>query len=389
MTHPITLPVLAAALLTMAAGAFCETAEDYYNRGVAEHARRDFESAIADFTKAIELDPGLAPAYVERGRARYMKYDLSGALADYSKAIEVKPDFAEAYQMRGDAKVAKNDMDGAIVDFTKAIDLVPRYAQAYEMRGYAKGEKGDVDGGVADYTRAIELDPGFTIAYDHRARLRDKKGDLEGEIADYTKVIGLTPKEMFPYLNRSQARKAKGDLAGAVADCNKAIALNPRNDGMGYSLLGYLHYDLRDFTNSLADFRRTLQTLPTFDDAHFRVWLIRARMGDADAGTAELKAYLVARAAKKPEDWSAKIGRFLDGQLTEPEFLDDAKSAQPGTESRQLCDAYFYAGSKHLLAGEKAAAADCFQKSIATNVKNSSQYASAAVELKALTAGNN
>jgi lipoprotein NlpI len=122
----------------------------------------------------------------------------------------------------------------------------------------------------------------------------------------------------------------------------------------------------------------------TNDYAHFRVWLSRARLGQTEAATTELQQYLSGRANGKPEDWASQVGHFLAGQMAEPDFLAAAKNADPKTESGQLCEAYFYAGSKRLLAGDKAAATDYFQKSIATGMKAYIEYTTAEAELNFL-----
>jgi lipoprotein NlpI len=112
--------------------------------------------------------------------------------------------------------------------------------------------------------------------------------------------------------------------------------------------------------------------------------LSRARLGEADAATTELREYLSGRTYGKTEEWTSRIGHFLAGQLAEPEFLAAAKDADPKKEAGQLCEAYFYAGTKRLLAGDKATATEYFQKSIATEMKGYYEYASAAAELKFL-----
>ncbi len=82
-----------------------------------------------------------ASAYNNRGNAKKDKGDLDGAIADYNRAIELDPKYASAYYARGTAKDAKGDPDGATADFNRAIELKPRLAIAYKFRGAVKNAK--------------------------------------------------------------------------------------------------------------------------------------------------------------------------------------------------------------------------------------------------------
>lgn len=103
--------------------------------------------------------PATAADYVKSGFALEEKGDLDGAIADYTKAIEIDPRYARAYDNRGSARAKKGDPDGAIADYSKAIELDPRYPLAYIGRGLARSDKGDLDGAISDYSKAIEIDP--------------------------------------------------------------------------------------------------------------------------------------------------------------------------------------------------------------------------------------
>jgi lipoprotein NlpI len=56
---------------------------------------------MADYSKAIKLNPGLAEAYYNRGLAGHLKSDTPGALADFDKAIEINRDWAWPHKNRG------------------------------------------------------------------------------------------------------------------------------------------------------------------------------------------------------------------------------------------------------------------------------------------------
>ena len=111
------------------------------NRGIACRDKGEIDSAIENFTKAIELSPDLAIAYSNRGVAYGEKGDIDRAIADFTEAIELQPDFADAYYNRGIAYHEKREYDRAIVDYTMTIGLKPDLVEAYNNRGDAYSEK--------------------------------------------------------------------------------------------------------------------------------------------------------------------------------------------------------------------------------------------------------
>ena len=64
---------------------FGQTAEEYYNRGNSKAKAKDYYGAIADYTKAIEINPNDAGAYYNRGISKYYLGDKNGACQDARK----------------------------------------------------------------------------------------------------------------------------------------------------------------------------------------------------------------------------------------------------------------------------------------------------------------
>ena len=58
----------------------------YNNIGISKADLKDFEGAVSDYTKAIELNPFYREAYYNRGIARYYLSDINGACQDARKA---------------------------------------------------------------------------------------------------------------------------------------------------------------------------------------------------------------------------------------------------------------------------------------------------------------
>jgi tetratricopeptide (TPR) repeat protein len=75
-------------------------AEDYEREGRDKfNQQRDYEGAIKDFSKAIELDPSRASAYSSRGLAKYYLLNKEGACADWIKASQ-KGDVTSLYLLK-------------------------------------------------------------------------------------------------------------------------------------------------------------------------------------------------------------------------------------------------------------------------------------------------
>jgi len=233
---------------------------------------------------------------------------------------------------------------------------------------------------LSAFNRAIELDPKLHVAYLSRGHLQRQKGDVDAALADYSKAIAAHPGDPECYLARHQAYRDKGNSEAALKDVSRAIGLVPQF-GMPLAIRGYFRYDAGAWKESLADFRRSNDLLlppQQRDYVVMRIYLLRSRMGEGKQAVPDLEEYLEKRAPQPDPDWPRTILRFLAGSLKEDEFLKEAVSPE------QKCEAFFYAGTQRLIAGDKKGAEEQFTACLATNVKDYTEIASAAAELATL-----
>ena len=240
----------------------------YSNRGGAYREKGEFDDAIADFTKAIELEPDCADTFSNRGGAYRNKGEFDEAIADFTKAIDLEPDFTLAYYGLGLAYDDKGEIEKAIGNFDKAIELDPDYAEAYSDRGGAYARKGDFDIAIANYNKAIELNPDYAVAYNNRGIAYVGKAEVDTAIKDFTTAIELNPGYFEAYNRRGTAYGLKGDLDTAINDFDKAIALNP-NYVLAYNNRGLAYEKKGESDMAIRDYSRAIKINPDYVDAYY------------------------------------------------------------------------------------------------------------------------
>ena len=224
----------------------------YSNRGSAYTSVHKYDDAIADYDRAIALNPNDAAAYDSRGVAKTHKGDYDGAIADSSRAIALDPNDAAAYYNRGIVKAHKGDYDGTIADCSRAIALDPNNAAPYDNRGFAKLNKGDYDGAIDDCSCAIAIDPNYAAAYNNRGTAKARKGDYDSAIDDYDRAIAIDPNNAPLHDNRGVAKLSIGDYDGAIDDCSRSIELEP-DEALAYRNRGMIWLRLSEWDNARED----------------------------------------------------------------------------------------------------------------------------------------
>ncbi len=127
-----------------------QTAEEYLSNGNDDFKLGNFDQAIFEYTKAIDINPNLAKAYNNRGVAYAQEGSLSRAIADFTMAIADNLRDAEAYNNRGHAYAEQGNLSQAIFDYTKAIEINTSYVKAYNNRETAYYKLKEYDKAWAD-----------------------------------------------------------------------------------------------------------------------------------------------------------------------------------------------------------------------------------------------
>ena len=258
----------------------------YVSRGIAFSEKKNYDRALADFDRAIQLEPNLMEAYFDRGKLYSSLRDSDRAIADYDKAIQIEPQWAVTYLLRGSEHSAKRNYDLAIADFDKVLQLSPGDANAYSLRGIAYASKGNSVRAIDDFSKAIELDPGSDGGYYNRGRAYSENGDHDKALLDLDKAIQLNPQLTNAYVDRGIVYGNKHEYDRAIADFDKAIQLDPQGTGVHYNR-GLVYLKKGDYDRAIADYDREIQLNPQEASAYHNRGAAYANKGDLKRAIAD------------------------------------------------------------------------------------------------------
>jgi tetratricopeptide (TPR) repeat protein len=271
----VATPAPAASASTTAADAAAQPAQPqqldaagYARRGSASASRREYEPALADLSKAIELDPGNADYFYERGRAYASSQQTDKALEDFSQAIRLKPDDVPPLMARAEIRVRRNDPAEAISPDLDAADhaapkqgdmrlelgglyqrvrnypaAVAQYddwidshhrddiqmPRARNARCTARALAGQgLDQALEDCNFAVRRDPKVAAYFDSRGFVYLRQGKYDKAISDYDAALALDPKIAWALYGRGLARQHLGQEAAGQTDIAAATAIAPK-----------------------------------------------------------------------------------------------------------------------------------------------------------------
>jgi tetratricopeptide (TPR) repeat protein len=302
------------------------------------------EITIAEHTAALEIDPHQVTVFVNRGTAYARQGELDKAIADYTRALELQPD-AALYRRRALAHARKRALDEAIADYTESLRLEPRNAEAHANRGLVYAQKNDHEHALADYNEALRQNPRDPILLFNRGNTHYARGDHNLALADYTEVIRLDSRNLWAHSNRGKLHVLRGDYARAVADFTRVLQLDPNNihalcdRAAAYSAMHQHEHAVADYSTALG-----LQPgITLYNDRG----LEHVALGNLDAALADF-TQAIALGPDFPGPYLLRANAFADKGEFDKAFADFSEAIRLDPE---YSGGWFDRGNLHLRRG--------------------------------------
>ncbi|NEQ67167.1 MAG: tetratricopeptide repeat protein [Symploca sp. SIO2D2] len=296
----------------------------FFRCGNSYGSMEQYDKALQQFNRAIELEPKYFEAIAERGMIyRWMKR-YEEALQDFNLALELDPKDDWAITNRGVTYGIMERYEEALQDFNRALELDPKSDEAIAQRGVTYGIMERYEEALQDFNRALELDPKSDEAIANRGTAYMLMERYEEALQDFDRAIELNPKSDEAIAQRGATYILMERYEKALQDFNQAIELNPKSDEV-IANRGFTYILMACYEEALKDFNQAIELNPKYDWAIAQRGVTYQRMERYEEALKDFN-----RAIKiAPKSFEAIANRGVTYQLMElyEEALQDLNQA--------------------------------------------------------------
>lgn len=309
--------VLSMAMLLASCGGKEERKAKYLERGKAYLAEENWDKARIEIKNVLQIDPKSAEAYYLMGQVEEKRQEWSKAYGNYSKAVELDPGLVDArarlaqfYLLQANVFKSQDDREGeakALGQAQQAIDDVlnkqPTSVAGRTLQASMLQREGKVDEAISLLESVVKDDPSYGPA----AGLLASLYELAGRSSDAEKLLIRsieTAKESIPLkLHLAQLYVREKKSADAEAMLRNVIELRP--DDIAHRVrLAQLFVQSDQNDKAKAVMREAIE----HDPSDAQRYLMLADLLIAKESDESARAFLIDSIAKKPEMYELRLG---------------------------------------------------------------------------------
>lgn len=296
----------------------------YWNK----RTRDGIDNGIANFQKAIDLDPNFALAYVGLADSYsvmpsygYMSPAKAFPLATTAiqQGLQIDPDLAEAHSTYGLVLASQWGWSEAETEFKRALEIDPKSAEShYKYAVQFLEPVGRFDDAIREMETALELDPLSIPIGANLAGIYVYNRKYDAGLEQAQKVYALDPGHTTAIIWLANAYEAKEKYDEAIELCEKSLRSLPDNQdllliaGSSYARSGRPE-ETRRIILKLENMAKTQYV------SFYRIATLYGDLGDKD------RAFSALEKAYEEQDWEItrlKVDPFMDTLRDDPRYKE-------------------------------------------------------------------
>jgi protein O-mannosyl-transferase len=220
-----------------------------------------FEAAMDQYRRAIQLDPNEAMAHCNYATTLWLRGRLDEAEAQFQEAIRIAPDYQLAHANYCDLLLKHGDLPAAELQVRQLMRIAPEDPGTLYRYGYWLMLSGDLDAAETQLSKASQADPDYLPPRLAQARLSRQRGRLNEAVQEYQSILQQSPASERARLGLAETFCLLGRSANAVPCYREILQTDPDNpdvkNGFGLTLL-----EQGDLAGAESEFTSALQGDP-------------------------------------------------------------------------------------------------------------------------------
>ncbi len=168
-----------------------ENSNYFFNRGLFFQQAKEWEKALANYSKAEQLNPDNADTYNNKGVVYKEMGQFDRAIDEFLRAVFLNPQYAKAFNNIGVVYYMQKNYQEAIKNYQKAIDLNPENLEAFNNLAIVYKNKNEFEKARAVLNQALSMNPDHPGTNYNLAVLYEESKEITPALHYYRRFVEL------------------------------------------------------------------------------------------------------------------------------------------------------------------------------------------------------
>lgn len=272
--------------LTLKINATPSDANLYHNRALLYIEQRNFQYAMGDVEKAIDIDSTKADYFITLSDLHFIANKTFQAKAALEKSISLDPQNIKARLKLAEIFFIVRKYQEAIDNLSAVLKIEPANTKALFMKGMIYKESGDTANAISTFQTVIDNDQNDYNAYMQLGVIYEAKANALA-VQYFTGALRINPRSEEALYGRALYNQEHNELDKAIQDYTSIIQINPKNKNAHFNL-GYLHYTfLKVYDQAIKHYDDAIAADSNYAEAYYNRGLCYEAVGNITAAAAD------------------------------------------------------------------------------------------------------
>ena len=211
----------------------------------------EFVNVPADGLMKIDTPAAAYAEHMDLAVESMKKRQYETAVQEWNKVLELAPKEARAHNGLGVSLVETGKVDEGIAHYREALAMDPQYAEACNNLGDAFAHKDAIKDAIAFFEKALQMNPAYAVARANLGMLLARIGQTDKAVFHLKKVVEAKPDSAHAHRDLGHALADKQDFQKASVELEEARRLSGGKDPLTLHLLGRVYADLGRYPEAL------------------------------------------------------------------------------------------------------------------------------------------